>query len=379
MQTSIKLKVNKKFKALLPPLMPGEKAGLEESLLAEGCRDPFVTWRGTIVDGHNRYEICTRHGIDFEVTEKDFENETAAMVWMIDNQKDRRNLTPAQRLEMGFKKAGLLAPKAKANLKQAGKQHGRGKPCPTLDNPIDPIDTIQTAAEFAGTSRATASKYKKVVEKADTETKTAVLKGDVSINQAYKEVKKEERREAQQSKNAELFAREVEPPTGEYDVIVIDPPWPMKKIERDCRPNQVSELDYPTMSEDELREFSLPMAEDCHVFLWTTHKFLPMALRLIQSWRLKYVCTLVWHKPGGFQPVGLPQYNCEFAIYARRGSPTFIDTKKFPVCFEAPRGRHSEKPEEFYKTLRRVTAGARIDIFNRRKIEGFHPWGNEGK
>ena len=62
MQTSIKLKVNKKFKALLPPLMPGEKAGLEESLLAEGCRDPFVTWRGTIVDGHNRYEICTRHG-----------------------------------------------------------------------------------------------------------------------------------------------------------------------------------------------------------------------------------------------------------------------------------------------------------------------------
>jgi len=161
-----------------------------------------------------------------------------------------------------------------------------------------------------------------------------------------------------------------------YDVIVIDPPWPMKKIERDVRPNQ-SEFDYPTMSEAELAALDIPCTEDCHVWLWTTHKFLPMAMKLLEAWGLTYVCTFVWHKPGGFQPYGLPQYNCEFALYAHKGNPLFVDTKAFPVCFEAARAAHSEKPIEFYETVQRVTVGRRLDMFARRAREGFEAWGNE--
>lgn len=167
-------------------------------------------------------------------------------------------------------------------------------------------------------------------------------------------------------------------PQGRHSVIVIDPPWEMEKIERDVRPNQAW-FDYQTMSEAELAAFSVESfaADDCHLFCWTTHKHLPSALRLVEAWGFRYVLAMVWHKPGGFQPFGLPQYNCEFVIYARRGAPKFIDTKAFFACFEAPRREHSRKPDEFYDVVRRVTEGARIDVFSREKREGFAQHGNE--
>ncbi len=187
---------------------------------------------------------------------------------------------------------------------------------------------------------------------------------------------REARRQVKAQKALTGTQQNVAPPEGTYSCIVIDPPWPMEKIEREVRPNQVA-FDYPVMSEDEILAIKLPAAEDAHLFAWTTQKFLPLAFQCLETWGARYVCTFVWHKPGGYQPVGLPQYNGEFALYARIGTPQFVDTKAFSTVFNAPRGGHSEKPEAFYDMVSRVTTGPRIDMFARREIDGFAPWGNE--
>jgi N6-adenosine-specific RNA methylase IME4 len=188
------------------------------------------------------------------------------------------------------------------------------------------------------------------------------------------------RRDAIRRKNEALAAAPVEAPRETFETIVIDPPWPMAKIERDVRPNQV-EFDYPTMNEDELRGFAATIemiaAEDCHMFMWTTAKYLWLARELSELYGFRFIELLVWHKPGGYQPTKLPQKNCEFILYSRRGKAKFIDTKGFPCCFNAPRAEHSRKPDFFYEMVSLVTKGPRIDVFSRELREGFSQYGNE--
>ena len=176
------------------------------------------------------------------------------------------------------------------------------------------------------------------------------------------------------------FVKEAVIPPGTFSGVVVDPPWPIKKIDRLVTPTQTA-FDYPTMSLEEIAAFPVEKmcAEDCHVFLWTTQRFLPHAFDIIQGWGCRYVFTMVWHKEGGFQPFGLPQYNCEFVVLGRKGTPGFRDLKEFPTCFSAKRTGHSRKPKEFYQLVRRVCAGPLIDVFSRQQHEGFEQFGNQAE
>lgn len=95
-----KPKINPALKGLLPPLSQEEYNELENSIKKEGCRDPILIWSGPdeIIDGHNRFEICEKLGVKYDMKFKKFENQEAVEDWMASNQIARRNLTAQQRL-----------------------------------------------------------------------------------------------------------------------------------------------------------------------------------------------------------------------------------------------------------------------------------------
>ena len=90
------LRIDPEFQSLIPPLSKDEKAALQASILEEGCRDPLVVWaeEKLLIDGHNRFAICTAHGIPYKIVEMSFDSRNAVKVWTIANQLGRRSLTP---------------------------------------------------------------------------------------------------------------------------------------------------------------------------------------------------------------------------------------------------------------------------------------------
>jgi hypothetical protein len=104
------------FKSLIPPLAADEFAQLEQNIVESGiCQDAILIWNSTIIDGHNRFAICSARGIEFQVREIDFATRDNAKLWILQNQLARRNLTDAARIKIALKKADLLKSSAKEN------------------------------------------------------------------------------------------------------------------------------------------------------------------------------------------------------------------------------------------------------------------------
>jgi len=118
------MKLNQKFRSLIPPLSKEEYDLLEKSILADGCRDALVTWKGILIDGHNRYEICQKHNLEYDTVEKKFLNEEEARLWIFENQIGRRNLNKFQRTELALKLKDIISKEAKERQRHS---KGRGK------------------------------------------------------------------------------------------------------------------------------------------------------------------------------------------------------------------------------------------------------------
>jgi len=269
----VTISIDTEFKNLIPSLTDVEFAGLEASILEEGrARVPLDVWNGILIDGHNRFTICQCHDLPFttqEVGAPDW-TRTDALIWIIQNQFNRRNLSAYARAELALKLQPLWAEKARENLKYAQGGDRRSlepeslryqglpilanldqatnsvripnmseeyaslednleqdadvqSPTPDLEPrpktpAITPVNTRTEVARAAGISHGTLDKAKVIAEKADDATKEKLRRGETTINREYKEIVKEEKQREREARH-EAIIKNLPDRTERYHVI----------------------------------------------------------------------------------------------------------------------------------------------------------------
>lgn len=207
------MKVNEEFKRLIPALSNEEFTQLERNCLQDGIRDAIVVWNDTIIDGHNRYEIAKKHGLEFRTESKQFDTEGDVKEWMIMHQFGRRNLSNYQRSVLALQLEDVFKAKAKEKQVQSGG-------AVILKSEQPPIVAIKEVAKIASVGHDTIAKVKVIQAVATPEVKAQLSTGEVSINQAYKDIKKEEKATllVERKEREVQEATEIKPKIDEYNV-----------------------------------------------------------------------------------------------------------------------------------------------------------------
>jgi N6-adenosine-specific RNA methylase IME4 len=151
--------------------------------------------------------------------------------------------------------------------------------------------------------------------------------------------------------------------------IVIDPPWPIAG----------AILPYMDIQVDELK--SLPIGElaagRCHLHLWTLpNSYHRIAYDIVEHWGFRVVSEFVWCKT----QAGKGNYwrmSHEILLTAVQGEHDRFDDRSLRSWIEAPRGRHSEKPDLVRQMIERASPPPRLELFARELVPGWFAWGHE--
>ena len=383
----MKLTIDHELAALIPPLRPEERAGLEASLLAEGCRDPIVTWGGTILDGHHRYAICTEHGIEFAVVERDFNDRGDARIWCLRNQGGRRNLTDDQRAMLAIvlqealseqavreQRRGARAAVVVRNPMRREDPDGPHDACAPSEPPAPKRDTRAEAGAALGVSRGRVQQAK-ALAKARPDLAEQVARGDLSIREARRD-----ERAAASLARAKVAAEAGAAPPGidlrcvdvadlldevcGASLVHADPPWAYdnQRIHgaTDGHYIDVAGMDPIVSVVDAAFDCA---AEDAYLLLWCTLPMLADWFAASTGMRWTYKSGGVWAKTGrlgsGFHWRG----DGEVLLLYVRGSPRPFE-RSASNAHVSERTEHSEKPEAWLRSLVRAFAPADGLVFD---------------
>ncbi len=237
-------RIDKQFRDLIPPLTDEEFNQLEQSILAEGVRDPLVVWqtgnngsKPVLIEGHHRHQIIKKHKISkFHVVKRKFESRDEVLEWIIDTQCGRRNLPLFTKCLLQIQKSEMtLKHVAKANQRKGA---GRGKRVSRIR------ETLTVDAEIAratGVSKDTVHRVRYLTQNADPDILKSLLAGATSINQAYTECRKAVRHNQRVERMGKSSSTELpdgfqiicgdavtemkKMPDAVFDAVITDPPY----------------------------------------------------------------------------------------------------------------------------------------------------------
>lgn len=186
--------VSEALQAYIDPLTPDEHDALERSLLAEGCRDALVLWGDLLVDGHNRYGICQKHGLPFQTVQNTrFQSMEDVHLWMIDQHLGRRSVSDYQRGVLALRKRDIVAERrrqflatAPAVAADAPDDGSGGVPgvAPDLVPDLAPLKSREDIARAARLSSSQVVQIEKIQKQAAPEVVAAVKRGTLSLSAA---------------------------------------------------------------------------------------------------------------------------------------------------------------------------------------------------
>lgn len=181
-------------------------------------------------------------------------------------------------------------------------------------------------------------------------------------------------------------------PQGPFRCVSADPPWPYRDKLKQSGTKRGAASNYRLLKLPGILTFlddgGWEVEDDAFLFLWRVGPFQQSAFRVMMAWGFEPTgAEIVWVKTTGpknpFMPsklaFGMGHYvrNChETCMIGRRGKAKVLNRSMRSV-FEAPVGRHSEKPDEFYAIVEKLCDGPRLELFGRKRRTGWTVIGDE--
>ena len=169
---------------LLPPLSAGQLSSLESDILENGCYNPIIVNEDmVIVDGHNRFRICEKHGLPYRMLVFSFADLLEAKQWALDTQKGRRNLDKWELGQIALKLKPEIEAKARAN------QGSRTDLSVNSPKGYTPTSTRKEMAQVVGIGEQAMGRIAQLTKNAPPSLKGALESKKVSVNRGWKILK----------------------------------------------------------------------------------------------------------------------------------------------------------------------------------------------
>ena len=370
---------------VMPDLAADDFAALKADIAARGVLVPVeYDEDGNVLDGHHRVRACQELGInDWPRFVRKGLSEDEKRLHARQLNLARRHLNQAQKRE-------LIAAQLKDTPAQSNRQIAGG--LGVSDNTVRAVrDELESIAQIARCDRQTKDgrtypAERKPIRTAYVDPSPEGEREVLGQAKALRAQKVEHKRAVKIAQTEQIAEQNRALPFGarKYSVIYADPPWSFD-VWSGAGKDRAAENHYPTMSQKEIE--ALPVArlatDDCALFMWAVMPQLPEALEVIRAWGFEYkTVAFVWvktTKDGNRPATGMGYWtraNAEVCLLATKGSPVRLNADVHQVI-QSARLEHSAKPDEAALRIERLVPGPYLELFARRRRDGWDVWGNQ--